>query len=237
MTDPATGPLAHPAIVESIDDVHHDIRIIRIRPTAGPVNWAAGQYMELTFAGFPPRPYSIGSAPHSGLPEFHIRRAGINGVSQHVANTVKPGDIVDLRGPFGNAGIIPGDMMPLLLVAGGMGLPPMKAMIDDALHRGDTRQMTLYWGTRTKSEMYLMDYFTQLAAGNTHFKFVPVVGGEVSREIAQEGNLSGIRIYLAGPPPMIHASVTAALQNGADLDLIHSDDVPTLNQFRKPSGP
>ncbi|MDB5492035.1 MAG: oxidoreductase FAD-binding domain protein [Micavibrio sp.] len=234
MTKPASTPAALPALVDSVDDVHHDIRIIRLRPTGGPFAWAAGQYMELTFAGFQPRPYSIGSAPHSGLPEFHIRRAGINGVSQHVANTVKPGDTVVLRGPFGDAGIIPGDTMPLLLVAGGMGLPPMKAMIDDALHRNDTRRMTLYWGTRTPEEMYLMDYFTQLAAGNAHFKFVPVIGGEVSKEIVNEGNLAGMRLYLAGPPPMIHASVTAALKNGAQINLIHSDDVPTLNLFRNP---
>src|SRR5690349_112596 len=129
MTDPATSlPLS--AVIDSIDDVHHDIRIIRVRPTGGPVTWNAGQYMELTFAGFPPRPYSIGSAPQSGLPEFHIRRAGIKGVSvsQHVADAVQAGDVVELRGPFGDAGIIPGDTMPLLLVAGGMGLPPMKAM-------------------------------------------------------------------------------------------------------------
>ena len=234
MTNPASPSPGIPAIVEDIDDVHHDIRIIRIRPTAGPFTWAAGQYMELTFAGFPARPYSIGSAPHSGAPEFHIRRAGINGVSQHVANTVKKGDILELRGPFGDAGIIPGDTMPLLLVAGGMGLPPMKAMIDDAVHRNDMRPVTLYWGTRTPAEMYLMDYFTQLAAGHAHFKFVPVVGGEVSKEIAREGDLSGKRIYLAGPPPMIHAAITAVLQNGADVNLIHTDDVPTLNQFRKP---
>lgn len=215
--------------------MHHDIRIIRIRPTSAPLSWAAGQYMELTFAGFPPRPYSIGSAPQSGTPEFHIRRAGINGVSQHVANTVKKGDTLELRGPFGDAVIIPGDTMPLLLVAGGMGLPPMKAMIDDALHRNDTRQVTLYWGTRTPEEMYLMAYFTRLAAGHTHFTFVPVIGGEVSKAIVNEGDLSGKRIYLAGPPLMIHAAITAVLQNGAKMSLIHTDDVPTLNKFRNPA--
>ena len=238
MSNPADTQAIHSvqAVVESIDDVHEDIRIVRVRPKSGPLTWQAGQYFQVTFMNLPkPRYFSVGSAPYTGIPEFHISRTGVKGVSvsQHVADTVKAGDVVELSGPLGEAGIIPGDTMPLLMIAGGTGLPPMKAMIEDAIYRKDTRPITLYWGTETPEKMYLMDYFTQLAAGNSHFKFVPVIGKPVSQYIADNaGNLSGIRIYMAGRPEMIHASIEAVLKNGADLQMVHTDDVPTFNKFR-----
>lgn len=227
------------AVVESIDDVHADIRIVRVRPTTGTLTWKAGQYLQVTFASLPkPRYFSIGSAPHTGIPEFHISRTGVKGVSvsQHVADMVKAGDSVELAGPFGDAGIIAGDTLPLLMVAGGTGLPPMKAMVEDAIYRNDTRAITLYWGTETPEKMYLLDYFTQLAAGHSHFKFVPVIGTPVSQYLADNsGDLGGTRIYMAGRPEMIHASIEAALKNGADLQMIHTDDIPTFNKFRTPA--
>lgn len=225
-----------PGTIESIANVHSDIRIIRIRPINPIQSWVAGQYMELTIEGFPPRPYSIASAPHTNLPEFHIRRAGIAGVSlsQHIANSLQPGDNVLLRGPMGQAGLVKNDTKPLLLIAGGMGLPPMKAIIDDAMHTNDQRPITLYWGTRTAEELYLLEYFKNLSAQHPHFKFIPVVDTLISEIITEAtDDLSSTRIYLAGPPAMIHSTVSALLKKNASLDLIHSDDVPTLNAFRQ----
>src|SRR5688500_6969028 len=107
------------AVVAEADDIHPDIRIIRLRPRNSPFPWRAGQFMEIAFPGFPPRPYSIASAPNAELPEFHIRNTKRGGASQHAVTSLTVGDTVFLRGPLGNAVLPPGDRRPLVLIAGG----------------------------------------------------------------------------------------------------------------------
>lgn len=228
------------ATVETVEDVHPDIRIIRIRPDGkSAVSWLAGQYMELVFAGLPARPYSIASAPHTNILEFHIRNAKGGGVSEHVVKTLKIGDRLTLRGPFGHAAMIPGDKMPLLLIAGGMGLSPLKAMIEDALHSKRPGPITLYWGVKTKDDLYLADDFVALARANPHFKFVPVIhdksGHQVGDAIAADfKDLSGTRIYLAGSAAMVAAILPQLQKIGAQDNFIHGDDTALS---RAPKGP
>ncbi|HEY8189121.1 MAG TPA: FAD-binding oxidoreductase, partial [Micavibrio sp.] len=123
------------AKVDEIDDAHPEIRIIRLRPVGQSISWQAGQFMELGFTGFPVRPYSIANAPHNALLEFHIRNNNRGGASQHAVTALETGDILTLRGPLGSAVLPPDDRQPLVLIAGGMGLPPMKAIAEAALHR------------------------------------------------------------------------------------------------------
>lgn len=222
------------ATVEAVRDVHPDIRIIRIRPNGAPVSWLAGQYMELVFAGLPARPYSIANAPHNDVLEFHIRRAGSGGVSDHAVRNLKHGDTLALRGPFGKAAMVAGNALPLLLVAGGVGLPPLKALIDDSLHKNLTTPITLYWGVRTGADLYLGQYFTDLEKTHPHFKFVPVIQDQAGQTVgdaieADNPDLSQTRIYLAGSEAMIAAILPQLYKRGADPDFIHGDD-RVLNQ-------
>lgn len=225
------------ATVETVRDVHPDIRIIRIRPNGVKLSWLAGQYMELVFAGLPARPYSIANAPHHDVLEFHIRRAGKGGVSDHAVSNLKSGDTLALRGPFGKAAMVANNTMPLLLVAGGVGLPPLKALVDDSLHRNLSTPITLYWGVRTKDDLYLGQYFTDLEKNHPHFKFMPVIQDQSGQTVgdainAQAPDLSSTRIYLAGSEAMIAAILPQLYQRGAQADFIHGDD-RVLNQPQK----
>lgn len=216
------------AIVEDIHDPHPDIRVIRLRVTSTPVIWLAGQFMELSLPGLPARPYSIASAPHTGVLEFHIRNTNRGGVSQQVRN-LKAGDTLTLRGPFGTATRSSADQGPMILIAGGMGLAPMKALIDDALHHGHPGPVTLYWGARTQKDLYLADYFTALAQANPVFTFVPVVedkgdGLVGDAAIRNPAPLPGAAVYLSGPSPMVQATIPLLLAQGAQAGKIHTDD-------------
>lgn len=230
---------AFAATVEAVEDVHPDIRIIRIRPDNKTVSWLAGQYMELVFAGMPARPYSIASAPHTNIFEFHIRNAKGGGVSEHIVKALKTGDKLTLRGPFGSAATIPGDKMPLLLIAGGMGLSPLKALIEDALHRNRPGPITLYWGVKTKEDLYLAKTFEAMAKAHPHFKFIPVIQDKTGRQVgdavaADFKDLSATRIYLAGSPAMIASILPQLQKNGAQDNFIHGDDTALS---RAPKGP
>lgn len=231
------------AVVETISDVHPEIRILRVRPGQSGVIWRAGQYMELMFDGFPARPYSIASAPQSGVLEFHIRNTGHGGVSQHAVKALKAGDHLTLRGPFGKAVMVAGETMPIIMIGGGMGLSPLKAMIEDSLQNGYSAPITLYWGTRDSSELYMADHFRALMTAHPSFRFVPVAQDQSHQLVgdavaAYEDDLSGTRIYLAGPHAMIAAIVPVLLQKKAAIDRIHSDDdmiLQTIRNARTPS--
>ncbi len=233
---------AFAATVETVQDVHPDIRIIRIRPNGTPVSWLAGQYMELVFAGLPARPYSIANAPHNDVLEFHIRRAGSGGVSEHAVRTLKSGDTLTLRGPFGQAAMVANNTMPLLLVAGGVGLPPLKALVEDSLHHNVKTPMTLYWGVKTADDLYLAQHFENLATAHPHFKFVPVIHDLSNQNVgdaiaADFKDLSTTRIYLAGSNAMIAAILPQLHQHGAHPDFIHGDDRALNQPPKNPKGP
>lgn len=224
------------AVVDGVSDIGTDIRIVRLRPSPGPVKWVAGQYMELVFQGLPARPYSIASAPQTGILEFHIRKTGHGGVSDHVAAGVQSGDIVAMRGPFGNA-VIRSEMRgaPLVLIGGGMGLAPLKAMAEDTLFQYPDRAITLYWGTRSAQELYLADYFHGLCDVYPNFRFIPVAQdqthqlvGDVVRD--SDADFTAAHVFVAGPTAMVRSIVPILLHRGVTADRIHSDD-PALAQI------
>src|SRR5436309_3440674 len=78
--------------------------------------------------------------------EFHIRRVPEGVVSSHVADAVQRGDTLELQGPYGSACLRDHDERPLLLVAGGTGLAPMKSILLAALALPHPRPIALYHG-------------------------------------------------------------------------------------------
>lgn len=229
MTNPTPVAPGIPATIEAVNNVGQDIRILRVRTNDASPSWLAGQYMELTFAGMPPRSYSIASAPNSNVLEFHIRDAKTGGVSSHIVTTLKAGDTLTLRGPFGYAAMIPGDTVPLLLVAGGMGISQVKAIVEESLHTKHPGPVILCWGAKTDQDLYLKDHFNALEKQHAQFQFMPVVEAHLGHNAGQAvranfADLSGMRIYVSGSPAMIAATLPHLHANGARADMIHGDD-------------
>lgn len=229
MTNPAPAAPGLAATIETVNDVAAGIRILRVRTDGALPSWLAGQYMELAFTGMPPRSYSIASAPHSNVLEFHIRDSKNGGVSSHIVTALKPGDPLTLRGPFGYAAMIPGDTAPLLLVAGGMGLSQLKAIAEESLHTKHPGPVVLCWAVRTDQDLYLKAHFESLQRAHPQFRFMPVVESTSGQNAGQAvstqfSDLSGMRIYVAGSPAMIAAILPGLYAGGARADMIHGDD-------------
>ena len=132
------------------------ISLLRLDPgAAGPFRFRAGQYARLSFGELPPRDYSIGSRPDEALLEFHIRDTGDGGSSSYVAEALREGDPVGLEGPFGQGFLREADPRPILAIAGGAGLAPMKSIVETLLAAGATREILLYFGVRREADVYL----------------------------------------------------------------------------------
>jgi ferredoxin-NAD(P)+ reductase (naphthalene dioxygenase ferredoxin-specific) len=219
--------------VIDVHDVSPDTRRLTVEiDNKQKLSFIAGQYVGLELPGFAERPFSIASAPHEPLLEFHVKNNG-QGLSAHIVGTLQPGSPVALRGPLGTGHWRP-TARPLLALAGGLGIAPLKSIIDACLYDRAHPPVHLYWGAKQRQHLYLDDYFRGLNKKHPRFSYIPVLSEEkealqyrtgLAGAAAAEdfGNLSGLSIYMAGPTAMIEATLPLLLQKGAEEDYIFSD--------------
>lgn len=219
------------ASVEKINDLHHGIRVLRLKPESG-FSWRAGQYTRITFGNHAPRPYSIANAPDDFI-EVHIKDNGAGGTSTYAVRHLKHGQTVRVQEAEGKSfyDAERDGTRPLLLIGGGLGVAPLKAIIEESLLRIKTVQpVYLYWGARHAADLYIADYFHGIAHTYANFHFVPVIGGMVGESAAAGfDSLKGFSIFLAGPEAMTAATIPLLLQKGAEKAHIHYDEFTGTN--------
>lgn len=140
--------------VTAIADATHDIKHIEIVRDGGErLDFTAGQYARLTFPGAPTRDYSMASGPSERALEFHIRRVPNGTASERVHSLLKLGDPVMVEGPFGASYLRDQHAGPVLCVAGGSGLAPIKGIVEAAMSRGMKQPVHVhFWrAQRTRS--------------------------------------------------------------------------------------
>jgi ferredoxin-NADP reductase len=98
------------------------------------------------------REYSIASAPGEPV-AITVERLEDGEVSPYLTEELRPGDGIELRGPIGGYFVWDGDSMPLLLVAGGSGVVPLRAMVRHRQRSGSEAPMRLLYSSRTLDEV------------------------------------------------------------------------------------
>ncbi len=222
--------------VVGLEQATHDIRRIKLEITSGgPFTFSAGQYATLRFADLPPRDYSMANRPDEAVLEFHIRRMGGGSASAYVAERLRLGEEVVVEGPYGSSWLREKHGGPIVAVAGGSGLAPIKSIVETALATGMGQPIHLYFGARDERDMYLEDHFRSLAARHGNLRFTPVLSqpsgtterrlGLVHEAVAADlSELDGAKAYLAGPPPMVEAATTLLVKRlGIRREDVHAD--------------
>lgn len=212
------------ATVAGIQAPRADIRILVLRPQM-PFVWKAGQYVNIRFADFPPRAYSIANAP-GALLEIHVRR-GKGPVSAHVMETLKEGDTVLFTGPEGQS--VYGEWIdgPVMALAGGLGIAPIRAIAEEAARRDFAKPFILYWSAASPCEHYIDGYFRALEEARGNFKFIPVAGPIEPDRIAGTLDDPGRwNIFISGPPAMIGAMASFLKGCGVKPEKIRYDNHP-----------
>jgi naphthalene 1,2-dioxygenase ferredoxin reductase component len=238
----------YPARIVGIDDVAQDTRILQVAlENKGRMAFDAGQYALLGLdetagelaADADIRPFSIASTPQEPLLEFHIRSTG-QGLSDYLVHRASLGTAVTVEGPFGTSHWRPSPR-PLMALAGGLGIAPLKAILEAHLAQAGSPPCHLYWGVRSADQLYLDLSFRGLAQRYPRFFYIPVLSdmsedtpyrtGFISEAVTADfDTLSGFDIYMAGPPPMVAATLPALLHAGADKDHIYSDAWSTTKE-------
>ena len=213
------------ATIVAKEPATHDITRLRLSLKGAPLAFAAGQFVQFMFRGLPPRPYSIASKPGESVLDFHIRRLPNGVVSGYVIDQARIGESLWLKGPYGTAYLRPPATCPLLLVAGGSGLAPIKSILLAALEWPRTHPIYLYHGVRDTRDLYDVEVLTALTQPAL-LRFTPVLSlpsqatphrtGFVHEAIAADFiTLEGFAVYLAGPPPMVDAVTDVVVGLGA----------------------
>lgn len=195
-----------------------------------------GQYLDVLLDGGKRRAFSIANAPHDDdAIELHVRRVSGGGFTTSVFDDMQNGALLTVEGPLGTFVPREHSERPILLMAGGTGFAPIKALIEHFLHLGSRRSMTLYWGARDPADLYLRGLPERWALEVPTFHFVPVISdselelpglrrGLVHEVLLQDHpDLAAFDIYMSGPPTMIDAGRRAFVDAGLPEEHLYYD--------------
>lgn len=219
--------------VLAIEPMTHDIRRLRLK-LAKPLDFSPGQYATLQFGAGLVRPYSMANAGGGEELEFHVRLVPDGRVTGYIANQLAVGDAVRVSGPLGTAYLRRKHQGPMLCVAGGTGLAPVLSIVRGALDEGMRQPIHLYFGVRTQSDIYGLEWLEQLRRRHANLHVHVVVstgnadpqlrGGLVTDAFNRDwDSLDGWRAYLCGAPPMVEAAAILVKRKGVLAEHVYAD--------------
>lgn len=221
--------------VVSKTDLTHDIRELRLKIEAGgPFTFSPGQYASVRFGDLPFRDYSMACQPEDEDIVFYIRLVESGRASAYLDEKLEVGDKVEVRGPQGTAYLREGRRTPILAIAGGSGLSPIRSIVDRAVALGWDQPIHVYFGVRDERDLYCLEHFETLAKRHEELRFVPVLSEPSAHTARRTGfvtnavetdfdSLEGFTAYLAGPPPMVEAAQEMLPALGIPAQSIHAD--------------
>jgi NAD(P)H-flavin reductase len=228
------GPASWLGRVVAHERIGWDLALITIQPDE-PVPYRAGQYLSIEV---PQRPrlwryLSPANAPRAdGTIDFHVRAVDGGWVSRAIVAHSRHGDPRRIGPPMGRMHVDPGSGRDLLMVTGGTGVAPIKALLEEIAERPEQPQTQVFLGGRTWDDLYDLENLRKLSYSNPWLDIVPVVEqGEASG--AERGTLADVvtrygawadhNVLVCGSPAMIRATVSRMLVAGTQLDRIRYD--------------
>ena len=198
-----------------------DIGVMRVRPLHQ-LDFRAGQYVSLECPKYQPRvwrTYSMANAPRAdGTMDFHIRALGAGWVSGALVRRTRPGDMLRLAAPMGTMSVDRRSQRDIVCIAGGTGLAPIKAIIEELTTFNRTRWVHVFFGARDREDLYDLGDLQRLAAVYPWLSLMPVCshdsgwGGEeglLSEVVRRYGPWQDHDFYLSGSPAMIRSTLRA----------------------------
>jgi len=234
-----------PARVASLRKLADDVMEMSLTlPANERLAFKAGQFIEFILRDRSRRAFSIANSPSNDETiELHLRHVEGGVFTEHVFNEMKEKAILRFEGPFGSFQISDSSNRPLILIAGGTGFAPIKAMVEQLIEESDTRPIELYWGARAKADLYRNDLPERWAFQHEHINYTPVLSepnesddwqgrtGFVHAEVMNDfADLSGFDVYVAGPPPMVDAVKENFIKQGLKDEQLFTDSFEFASQ-------
>ena len=227
-----------PCRVQKLQRLCDDVIVLDLKlPASERFQFRAGQYIDFLLADGKRRSFSIANAPHDDqFLQLHIRRSPNGAFSEYVFTQMKERAILRIEGPLGTFFMREESDKPIIFLAGGTGFAPIKAIIEHLLAKGSRREMVLYWGVRSLSDLYLPQLPGEWQQEHSNFTFIPVLS-EPRPEDAWQGrvgfvhdavlqdfpDLTGYAVYACGGPAMINIAQQSFFARGLPEEEFYCD--------------
>jgi Na+-transporting NADH:ubiquinone oxidoreductase subunit F len=201
------------------------------------------------------RAYSMANQPAEGniimlnvriaTPPFDRKTGGFMKVNPGICSSyifnLKPGDKVNISGPYGEF-FIKDTRREMMFIGGGAGMAPMRSHIFDQYKTRKTdRKATFWYGGRSLRELFYVEEFQEIEKNNPNFKFHIALSEPKSEDnwkgytgfihqviienyLKQHPEPEEIEYYICGPPMMNQAVLKMLDDYGVPQEMIAFDD-------------
>jgi len=149
-------------------------------------------------------------------------------------------DELELAGPYGSFHI-QSDERDIVMVGGGVGMAPLRAMAHAFLQSHAKPNVNFYYGARTQADLFYQDEFDQLAKKHTNFNWTAALSNTTAdsgwsgatgfihnvmaeKFLATHPDPTSCDYYLCGPPLMMQATIALLSDMGVSEHHIFADD-------------
>jgi NAD(P)H-flavin reductase/hemoglobin-like flavoprotein len=214
-----------------------DIAVLTIQPDQ-PLPYRSGQYLSVETTRWPRvwRTYSIANAPRSDHAlEIHVRAVPAGWVSNALVHHTRPGDLLRLGPALGSMVLDPASNRPLVLIGGGTGIAPIKALVQQLARTPFARTTRVFFGVRKIEDLYDLSPLTRISLTQPWLTIAPVVSddpnypglcGPVVQTADDLTTWHGHEVYLCGPPPMVRSGLAVLEKAGVPSHDVHFDPFP-----------
>jgi Na+-transporting NADH:ubiquinone oxidoreductase subunit F len=229
------------AIVENTRELTYDIKEIRLSlQEPSEISYLPGQYVQVQ-APSPEGPvfraYSISSATYMPSVVELVVRLVPGGIASTYLHNLSVGNEVIFTGPYGEFRLNENPSIELVCVGGGCGMAPIRNIIYDLYKRWPDRSCRLFFGCRTRRDVFYLEQFEQLQQKHPNFQVVYALS-EAHGDKQWTGERGFIHLavdkyleagpkrqaFLCGPPLMIQAVTTVLKEKGVDPEEVFYDE-------------
>ena len=183
------------------------------------------------------RSYSIASGPEDAKLVLTVERLEDGEVSPYLTDELRPGDQLELRGPIGGYFVWQAALGgPLLLIAGGSGIVPLRAMLRHRITAESDAELRLLYSSRSFEEVIYRDELVRLgAAEGVDIRLVLTRSwpagwdghrGRITPDVLRDISWPPAQrplVYICGPTGFVEAVAQALVHEGHDPKRIRTE--------------
>ena len=231
-------------VVDQIDDLTPEIKGLKfsIVTSEEGFTFKPGQYVQLEIPKYrlsrnPEfRAYSVasGAEDHYHL-ELVITRMEKGIVSTYVHDYLKAGQELKISGPYGDFYLRDSEK-PILLIATGSGLAPIRSILYEIKRKKITRDTTLFFGARKRKDLFFFEELKEMEKVISSFTFIPTLSRAADEDKWQgeQGRVTDLierhirpntvtEVYICGSPNMVNSCEKKLSEKGIPEECIFYD--------------
>jgi len=211
--------------VAKVDHITENNLLLHLRTSRfKSLRFLVGQMVDLHIANFPPLSLPVASCPCNGMVlQFHLQRDQQQPVLDYIFKDLRQSENLRVTGPHGNFTLEESSHRPIVLVAEGTGLAPIKSLIEHAITLDLPQSMTLFWLVDNNKTHYLSNFCRSWELALDCFVYIPLTVDH-SLSHAYENTVNDtlsrcpveteIDLYLAGSEQMIGLFTDKFIEKG-----------------------